>query len=163
MDHDLDDEVVVVDGDVEIEAKGLDDDLDDSDDDISLDLAEEVKDDAAAALEFEDEAPEGESWSDDPVRMYLTQMGEIPLLTRQQEIALARRIETTRAKFRSKLLHCDYVMQVAVKYLKRVHLGELPFDRTLQVSVTDRLEKDQILGRFPHNLGTIETLLKQNH
>src|SRR5439155_12854270 len=30
---------------------------------------------------------------DDPVRMYLTQMGEIPLLTREQEIALAKKIE----------------------------------------------------------------------
>ena len=37
-----------------------------------------------------------ENWSDDPVRMYLTQMGEIPLLTRAQEIYLARQIETTR-------------------------------------------------------------------
>src|SRR5262245_42768826 len=32
---------------------------------------------------------------DDPVRMYLTQMGEIPLLTRDQEISLARTIELT--------------------------------------------------------------------
>ena len=47
---------------------------------------------------------ETESWSDDPVRMYLTQMGEIPLLTRQQEIALAKRIEETRREFRTKLL-----------------------------------------------------------
>ena len=51
---------------------------------------------------------------------------------------------------------------MAVKVLKRVHAGELPFDRTVQVSVTDRLEKDQILGRFPHNLRTVEILLKQN-
>ena len=29
---------------------------------------------------------DSESWSDDPVRMYLTQMGEIPLLTRKEEI-----------------------------------------------------------------------------
>ena len=42
---------------------------------------------------------EGESWSDDPVRMYLTQMGEIPLLTRQEEISLAKKIEITRAAF----------------------------------------------------------------
>ena len=41
-----------------------------------------------------------ESWSDDPVRMYLTQMGEIPLLTRQQEIYLAKKIELTRRRFR---------------------------------------------------------------
>ena len=37
---------------------------------------------------------------DDPVRMYLTQMGETPLLTRDQEINLATRIEITRHRFR---------------------------------------------------------------
>ena len=107
-------------------------------------------------------AEDGESWSDDPVRMYLTQMGEIPLLTRQQEVALAKQIEVTRARFRHKVLECDYVMQTAVKVLRRVHDGELPFDRTVQVSVTDQLEKEQILGRLPHNLRTLETLLKRN-
>ncbi len=35
----------------------------------------------------------GRSRMDDPVRMYLRQMGQIPLLTREQEIALAKRIE----------------------------------------------------------------------
>jgi RNA polymerase primary sigma factor len=97
-----------------------------------------------------------------PVRMYLTQMGEIPLLTRQQEIYLAKKIEVTRRRFRTKLLECDYVIQTAFKVLNRVHEGELPFDRTVQVSVTDRLEKDQILGRLPHNLKTLNVLLKRN-
>jgi len=105
---------------------------------------------------------EAESWSDDPVRMYLTQMGEIPLLTRHEEIALAKRIEITRAKFRRKLLECDFVIQYAMRILNRVHVGELPFDRTVQVSVTDRLEKDQILGRLPHNLNTVNELLRRN-
>ncbi|MGD9720672.1 MAG: sigma-70 family RNA polymerase sigma factor [Pirellulales bacterium] len=127
---------------------------------LSTDLDLELDPKAEDLLAVVDE--EGESWSDDPVRMYLTQMGEIPLLTRQQEIALAKKIEITRALFRRRLLECDYVIQLAVKVLKRVHVGELPFDRTVQVSVTDRLEKDQILGRFPHNLRTIEILLKQN-
>ncbi|MCH8922480.1 MAG: sigma-70 family RNA polymerase sigma factor [Planctomycetes bacterium] len=103
-----------------------------------------------------------ESWSDDPVRMYLTQMGEIPLLTRQEEISLASRIEVTRRYFRCRLLECDYVIQAAVKVLRRVHEGKLPFDRTVQVSVTDRLEKEQILGRLPHNLRTLDVLLKRN-
>ena len=105
---------------------------------------------------------EAETWSDDPVRMYLTQMGEIPLLTRDEEIRLAKAIEVTRRRFRTKLLECDYVMQFAYKILKRVHTGELPFDRTVQVSVTDRLEKEQILGRLPHNLKTLDVLLKRN-
>ncbi len=105
---------------------------------------------------------EDDSWSDDPVRMYLTQMGEIPLLTREEEIALARQIEVTRAKFRRRVLECDYVMQTAFKVLRRVHEGDLPFDRTVQVSVTDKLEKYQILGRLPHNLSTLDTLLKRN-
>ncbi|WP_442483966.1 sigma-70 family RNA polymerase sigma factor [Aeoliella sp. SH292] len=136
-DHDEEDEISVA-------ASGDLDDFDDSDEEGLLD------------------GGDNESWSDDPVRMYLTQMGEIPLLTRKEEISLARRIEHTRAQFRRKLLACDYVIRSAVKVLGRVHRGELPFDRTVQVSVTDRLEKDQIMGRMPHNLRTLETLLEQN-
>ena len=41
---------------------------------------------------------------DDPVRMYLTQMGEIPLLSREEEIRLAKCIEVTRKRFRKKVL-----------------------------------------------------------
>ena len=105
---------------------------------------------------------DGDAWSDDPVRMYLTQMGEIPLLTRCEEITLAKRIEDTRRQFRTKLLESDYVIKTAYKTLVRVFRGELPFDRTVQVSVTDRLEKEQILGRIGHNLKTLSILLKQN-
>jgi RNA polymerase primary sigma factor len=145
--------------DVEDDADVDDDDLVDESGDIEAGLQDcKDKDDEDPLASADD----SESWSDDPVRMYLTQMGEIPLLTRQEEIRLARRIEITRRKFRSKLLECDYVMQMAFKTLKRVHDGELPFDRTVQVSVTDRLEKDQILGRIPHNLRTLQVLLKRN-
>lgn len=105
---------------------------------------------------------DNDSWSDDPVRMYLTQMGEIPLLTRKQEIELAQRIEVSRARFRRKLLECDYVVKIAYRDLRRVRDGELPFDRTVQVSVTDHLEKDQIQGRLPSNLDTLEVLLQRN-
>ncbi len=147
----------LVDSDSDEEELDLDDDLDeDSDDD-------ELNQDHDAGADDLLIADEDESWSDDPVRMYLTQMGEIPLLARQEEIALAKRIEISRAKFRRKVLECDFVMQTAVKVLRRVHAGELPFDRTVQVSVTDQLEKHQILGRLPINLRTLETLVKRNH
>ncbi len=127
------------------------------------DIEAEAEQELEAAGDAEESLLEQvENWSDDPVRMYLTQMGEIPLLTRAQEIFLARQIETTRAQFRGKLLECEYVCQQAYRVLVRVHKGELPFDRTVQVSVTDRLEKDQILGRLPHNLRTLDVLIRQN-
>ncbi|MEX1231891.1 MAG: RNA polymerase sigma factor RpoD [Planctomycetaceae bacterium] len=99
---------------------------------------------------------------DDPVRMYLTQMGEIPLLTRREEISLAKKIEVTRKRFRRHLLECDFTMKSAIDILKKVHMGELPFDRTIKVSVTEGLDKIQILGRMPHNLKTLEYLRQKN-
>src|SRR5437867_366483 len=99
---------------------------------------------------------------DDPVRMYLTQMGEIPLLKREEEISLAKKIEVTRKRFRRKVLECDYALSSVVDTLKRVHSGDLPFDRTVKVSLTENLEKDKILQRMPHNLKTLEHLLEEN-
>jgi RNA polymerase primary sigma factor len=100
---------------------------------------------------------------DDPVRMYLTQMGEIPLLTRDEEIRLAKKIEITRRRFRRELLSSDYAMRQAIDILDKVHKTELPFDRTIKVSVTEGLEKNQILGRMPHNLKTLEYLSSKNN
>jgi len=105
---------------------------------------------------------EDASWVDDPIRLYLSEIGRVPLLTRPQEIGLARQVETTRTKFRRMLLDCDYVLRATFGLLRRVHAGDLAFDRTVQVSVSDRLEKDQILGRLPHNLKTLEAMLELN-
>ena len=99
---------------------------------------------------------------DDPVRMYLTQMGEIPLLTREQEISLAKKIEITRKRFRRHLLESDYALKQSIDILKKVNCGELPFDRTIKVSVTEGLEKNQILGRMPHNLRSLESLREKS-
>ncbi len=89
-------------------------------------------------------------------------MGEIPLLTREKEISLAHKIEVTRRRFRRKVLECDYALRNVFETLKRVHAGQLPFDRTIKVSETERLLKDQILQRMPHNLATLESLMEQN-
>jgi RNA polymerase primary sigma factor len=100
--------------------------------------------------------------SDDPVRMYLTQMAEIPLLSRQEEISLAKKIEVTRKRFRRTVLGCNFALQATVRTLQEVYRGALPFDRTIKVSLTERLTKEQIMARMPHNLRTLEHLMDQN-
>ncbi|MSU79890.1 MAG: RNA polymerase sigma factor RpoD [Gemmataceae bacterium] len=123
-------------------------------DDIEAELRE------IDVIVFEDHA--GGKRIDDPVRMYLMQMGSIPLLNRKEEIELAKKIEVTRKRFRRRVLECDYALAQVVDTLKRVHNNELPFDRTIKVSLTENLEKDKILQRMPHNLKTLEHLLEQN-
>ncbi len=105
---------------------------------------------------------DGGRWSDDPVRLYLTQMAEIPLLTREQEISLAKKIEVTRRRFRRTVLGCEVAMRSTVETLEKVHEGALPFDRTIKVSLTEQLTKEQILARMPHNLKTLRHLLQFN-
>jgi len=98
----------------------------------------------------------------DPIRLYLAQMSQIPLLTRAEEISLAKKIEVTRKRFRRALLSCDFALRATVETLKQVYRGELPFDRTIKVSLTEQLMKDQILARMPHNFATIDRLLESN-
>src|SRR5688572_8401733 len=98
----------------------------------------------------------------DPIRLYLAQMSQIPLLDRAEEISLAKKIEVTRKRFRRSLLSCDYAMRATVQVLTQVHKGQLPFDRTIKVSLTEALTKEQILARMPHNLQTMEHMLDLN-
>jgi RNA polymerase primary sigma factor len=100
--------------------------------------------------------------SDDPIRLYLSQMAQIPLLTREEEVSLAKKIEFSRRRFRRSVLGCEYAMRATVDSLERVHRGELPFDRTIKVSLTERLTKEQIQARMPHNLKTLDHLLSTN-
>ncbi|MEX1016744.1 MAG: RNA polymerase sigma factor RpoD [Phycisphaeraceae bacterium] len=99
---------------------------------------------------------------DDPVRMYLTQMGEISLLTRDEEIRLAKKIETTRYIFRRKVLESDYSVKQAVETLEMVDEGDLPFDRTMKISTAEEDAKGKIAARIPVNLKTIKRLMELN-
>jgi RNA polymerase primary sigma factor len=99
---------------------------------------------------------------DDPVRMYLTQMGEIPLLTREEEISLARKIEFTRLAFRRKVLECDYCARHAVEILQQVDDGSLPFDRTMKMGSGESEVRAFVKNRLPQNLETITKLLNRN-
>src|SRR4029079_19440455 len=93
---------------------------------------------------------------------YLSQMSGLGLLTREEEISLAKKIEVSRKRFRRSVLGCNMAMRATIDTLRKVHEGILPFDRTIKVSLTERLTKEQIMARMPHNLKTLESLLEGN-
>jgi len=101
--------------------------------------------------------------TEDPVRMYLMQMGEIPMLSRAEEVSAAKQIEATQRRYRNHLLASDFMLQGAVSLLEKVRDGQLRIDRTIEVSVTNTAEKKRILRRLGPNLKTLTHLLNSNH
>ena len=145
----------------EMEKQTDDEDGFEVDDDALVDEEIEAEESEDALLETE--LVEGSVGRiDDPVRMYLTQMGEIPLLTRDQEISLARKIELTRMAFRRKVLESDYSARAAIDILQQVSDGSLPFDRTMKMSTAENLIRSVVKTRLPENIRTANKLLDKN-
>jgi RNA polymerase primary sigma factor len=95
---------------------------------------------------------------DDPVRLYLLQMGGNPLLTRDTEVSSARQIEFWRRKFRHTMLANDFILAGAVNLLERVKAGTVRLDRTIEVAVTNTKEKARFLKRLGPNLATLRLI-----
>ncbi|MCK6470361.1 MAG: RNA polymerase sigma factor RpoD [Planctomycetes bacterium] len=98
----------------------------------------------------------------DPVRMYLSQMGSIPLLTRDQEIKLAKTIELMNNGFRRKVLTSDYVIARTIEIFEALNRADLAFDRTVQTSGSSGVERDDIFERKEGHLHTLRRILERN-
>ena len=124
--------------------------------------AKQVNNDVAVAEEPEEPRTGRDDQIEDPVRIYLMQMGEIPLLTRPEELAAARRIKKSRNRFRHSMLANDYVLHAAVDMLEKIRDGKLRLDRTIEVSVINVTEKRRLLKVLDPNLHTLKHLLRRN-
>jgi len=68
---------------------------------------------------------------DDPVRMYLKQMGQVPLLTREQEVAISKRIETAEQKAQDLLFSTGLANMFQVRIAERLLSREERFDQVV--------------------------------
>jgi RNA polymerase primary sigma factor len=96
---------------------------------------------------------------DDALGLYLRQMGAIPLLNRDEELTLARELETARTRYRRAALASWLTVERVVETMQRVHAGQLAIDPQIDVVTSCGLSREQILARLPHNLRTLQHLL----
>ena len=78
---------------------------------------------------------------DDPVRMYLKQMGQVPLLTREQEVEISKRIEEAEINSRKLFNRFGFAQQAYLSMAERVEGGKERFDRIISDKHVDSREK----------------------
>ncbi|MEE9201025.1 MAG: RNA polymerase sigma factor RpoD [Candidatus Brocadiales bacterium] len=142
-------------------------------DEIGIDLIDESEVDArdAAELEIAEQGRESQGVFetvvvpekiDDPVRMYLTQMGEIPLLTRDQEIELAMKIEITKKRIFRKLFTSDYNIAEYANALENLSNGGARTEAIIKVDYTVDTGREKILQKLPKEIRTLRKIVDSN-
>ncbi len=114
----------------------------------------------------EAEAPPEDEYAggpDDALGLYLRQMGAIPLLNKEKELALARKLEHHRNRFRSAALLCPRVLTRVLEKFEQIAAGQTPIDPNVDVYSSEELKltRAQIIARLKKNLATLATLLDQ--
>ena len=134
-----------------------------------VDLLEEPKTDftkkAEEAEEFADLdlGPETGDKTNDPVRMYLREMGTVPLLTRDGEIELARRIEKGQTKVIRALSRSSLVMRELADLAVELQDGRNSLRDILSTpdAMTADDEEDGQIRDFVASIQFIETLVHE--
>ena len=85
---------------------------------------------------------------DDPVRMYLKQMGQVPLLTREQEVEISKRIETAENHIRQIINNFGFTAKEHLALAKRLLNGRERFDRVIVDKKIDG--REQYMRGLPH-------------
>lgn len=113
---------------------------------IALDLEiEEPEATAPAPPAAAEEEPDGRDLLDDPVRLYLREMGRVPLLTRAGEVAICQRIEAAEQSVREELYRFGFATKEHLALAEKLlaHPPKERFDRVVQDRLVATREKHQ--------------------
>ena len=97
--------------------------------------------------------------TNDPVRMYLREMGTVPLLTREGEVEIAKRIERGKLSIIKAISRMPTISRAVVRMGERLKTGERTI-RELVVFQDDEVTDDRIARRTRDVLAQIETIRK---
>ncbi|MFQ5653342.1 MAG: RNA polymerase sigma factor RpoD [Planctomycetota bacterium] len=124
----------------------------------------EVRDDPVQIDELRGEGIDGlPEKIDDPVRMYLTQMGEIPLLTRAEELLLAKTIETSRERYRNSIYSSGLCQEGLIHLSQEVMCGDQSIDKVIKLTPSSgEPSREEMMRRLSQNLATVERIYQEN-
>jgi RNA polymerase primary sigma factor len=74
---------------------------------------------------------------DDPVRMYLREMGKVPLLTRTREVEIAKRMEKGRDMIAGVIFSCQKSVEDILVYQEKLKSGEEALEEFIQVDMSE--------------------------
>ncbi|MBN3038993.1 MAG: RNA polymerase sigma factor RpoD [Candidatus Omnitrophica bacterium] len=95
---------------------------------------------------------------DDPVRMYLRQMGQIPLVSREEEIRLAKEIESAENKFRQTVFDCPRAKRETLNVANSILKGEINLEEAIREEPS--LNRDKLLKKISLLISKLRTTRK---
>jgi RNA polymerase primary sigma factor len=126
-----------------------------------VDRHKEVKKDD----EEEEEKPEPKlDILDDPVRMYLKQMGQVPLLTREQEVEISKRIEEAENMVQKHINRFGFTARAHLDLAQKLTEGRERFDRViLDKKIESRERYMKLLPRLCKQVEKLGDAITQNY
>jgi len=99
---------------------------------------------------------------DDPIRMYLHQMGQVPLLTREQEVEICKRIEKAEVTVKTLFDKLGAAPDMYLGLADRLDRGEERFDRIVKDKFVDSRDKYiKVLPRIRTEIRNAEKKLRK--